>query len=152
MIFFTRGSVTWRCLRTPMYALMAAEEQSVTAWHLCSCDIIEMLIWQRTNYESWQDNTGKHSALPVYLTWPFPMNGRSSDVCPLLWCPLLLFSSFYSYLQSHGKSYWLAALLCKLVTVFAAAPLVIYCPLTGPWIPVQSETHIVIKSIKFLSL
>lgn len=94
--FFTCGSVTWRCLRTPMYALMAAEEQSVTAWHLCSCDIIEMLIWQRTNYESWQDNTGKHSALPVYLTWPFPMNGRSSDVCPLLWCPLLLFSSFYS--------------------------------------------------------
>lgn len=24
-----------------MYALMAAEEQSVTAWHLFSCDIIE---------------------------------------------------------------------------------------------------------------
>lgn len=149
--FFTCGSVTRKCLSTLMYALLVAEEQSVTAWHLCSCDIIVMLIWQHTNYDSWQDNTGKHFALPVYLTWPFLKNGCSSDDCLLLWYLLASSPPFYLQLQSHGKCYWLAALLWKLVTVFAT-PLVIYCPLTRPWIPVQSETHIVIKSIKFLSL
>lgn len=33
-----------------------------------------------------------------------------------------------------------------------ASTVIIYCSLTGPWILIQSETHIVIKSIKFPSL
>lgn len=61
MIFFSQlGSPDpWPC------CTYLGEAQKVTAWHLCACDIIRLLIWQYTNYESWQSDTGKHFALPV---------------------------------------------------------------------------------------
>lgn len=59
-----------------------AEEQKVTAWHLCACDIIRMLIWQYTNYDSWQSDTGKHFALPAEVTWPFSRTPRRCLLSP----------------------------------------------------------------------
>lgn len=68
-----------------LYILMIAEQQRVTAWHLCSCDIIKMLIWQHTNYEYGRSDTRKHFALSLSLTWPFTMILRSSSP-PVLSC------------------------------------------------------------------
>lgn len=47
-VFYWR-SMPWHCSSSPA---VQTEEQCVTTWHLCSCDIIKMLIWQPTNYES----------------------------------------------------------------------------------------------------
>lgn len=75
-----------------------AEEQKVTAWHLCACDIIRMLIWQYTNYDSWQSDTGKHFALPVEVTWPFSRTSRRLRICPTP--PRCLLSPFFFPLPS----------------------------------------------------
>lgn len=106
-----------------LYILMIGEARWVTAWHLCSCDIIKMLIWQHTNYVSWRDDTGKHLAPPLSLTWPFTAILRSSDTCPLLCCPLsfslsLFFPSIHS-LHPKVNHRRVDALSRKLVNVFS---------------------------------
>lgn len=147
-VFYWR-SMPWHCSSSPA---VQTEEQCVTTWHLCSCDIIKMLIWQPTNYESRREDTGKHLALALLLTWPFYRDRAFFPSTSPLCSPLFL-CFFYSKLHPlHPKVNPIRWMFCHGSDFFLCHAVVIYWLLTSLWILGQSETHIVIKSIKFLSL
>lgn len=98
-----------------------AEEQKVTAWHLCACDIIRMLIWQYTNYDSWQSDTGKHFALPVEVTWPFSRTPRRLRICPTpprcLLSPFFFFPTRLLHLELNA-GWWTFGCLASAVVIY----------------------------------
>lgn len=141
-VFYWR-SMPWHCSSSPA---VQTEEQCVTTWHLCSCDIIKMLIWQPTNYESRREDI-----LHSRSCWHdlFTEIVRFSHRHPP--CATLCF--FYSKLHPlHPKVNPIRWMFCRGSDFFLCHAVVIYWLLTSLWILGQSETHIVIKSIKFLSL
>lgn len=122
-----------------LYILIRRAESHTLAfmcmWHYQNAQMTVHQLWLLTK---WHRKTFCTSSLSDMT---FSQDFR---MCPTPLCCLSPpHPTYLLHLQLNPSGYTLGCL---------TSDFLIYCSLTGPWILIQSETHIVIKSIKFPSL